>query len=71
MEGWMSPEELNWELKFAILVREDTSSKVHQLGSANQMVTGTRESQPAKVCYPMQGSTHNAYSCPLKAKAIP
>ena len=58
MEGWMSPEELNWELEFAILVTEDTSSKVHQLGSANKMVIGTREPQLAKVCHPMQESTY-------------
>ena len=57
MEGWMSPEELNWELEFNILVTEDTSSKVHQLGSANKLVAGTRVPLLVKVCHPMQEST--------------
>ena len=57
MEGWMSPKELNWELEFAILVTEDTSSKVHQQESAKKLDVGTREPQLAKVRHPMQGST--------------
>ena len=54
MEGWMSPEELNRELKFAILVTEDTSSKVQQKESAKKLDCGTREPQLAEVCLPMQ-----------------
>ena len=57
MEEWMSPEELNWELKFAILVTEDTSSKVHQLEGVNKMAVGTNVPQLAKVCYSMHEST--------------
>ena len=56
MEGWMFPEELNWELEFAILVTEDTSSKVHQLESVNKTVVGTNAPQLAKVCYPMHNT---------------
>ena len=54
MEGWMSPEELNWELEFVILVTEDTSSKVHQQESAKKLDVGTREPQLARVCQPMR-----------------
>ena len=57
MEGWMSPEELNREIEFAILVTENTSSKVQLLGSAKKLVIGTREPQLAKVRHPMQEST--------------
>ena len=57
MEGWMSPEELNRELEFAILVTGDTSSKVHRKESADKLVIGTRVPQLAKVCHPMQEST--------------
>ena len=57
MEEWMSPEELNWELEFAILVTEDTSSKVHQQESAKKLVVGTRVPQLAKVRHPEQEST--------------
>ena len=53
----MSPEELNWELEFAILVTEDTSSKVHQRESAKKLDFGTRKSQFARVRQPMQNST--------------
>ena len=53
----MSPEELNRELKFAILVTEDTSSKVLQKESAKKLVVGTREPQLAKVCHPMYECT--------------
>ena len=73
MEGWTSQKELNWELEFAILVTEDTSSKVHQKESVNRMVVGTRESQLAKVCLPVLESTctTHTYSCPLEALTIP
>ena len=47
MEGWMTPEELNWELEFVILVTEDTNSKVLQKESAKKLVIGTREPQLA------------------------
>ena len=57
MEGWMSPEELNREIEFAILVTEDTSSKVQRKESAKKLDIGTREPQLAKVCHPMQEST--------------
>ena len=67
MEGWMSPEELNWELKFDILVTEDTSSKVQLLGSAKKLDVGTREPQLAKVCHPVL-KVYNTYSCQLEAQ---
>ena len=59
MEGWTSQKELNWELEFAILVTEDTSSKVHQQESAKKLVVGTKKPQLAKVCLPMQESTQH------------